>query len=86
MGRVPGARSAGRSIRLGTAGGVVTAPLYSVDALYLGPLRIDDPRVAVMPLEGMEDIDGLLGMDQLSRFDYRIDPADERLLLAHKRD
>ncbi|MCH2097472.1 MAG: aspartyl protease family protein [Pseudomonadales bacterium] len=86
VGRVPGGRSAGRSIRLGTAGGVVSAPLYSVDALYLGPLRIADARIAVMALDGMDDIDGLLGMDQLSRFDYRIDPARERLLLAHKRE
>lgn len=86
LGRVPGARPAGRTIRLGTAGGVVTAPLYELDALWLGPVRVADLRVAVMPLDGLEAVDGLLGMDQLSRFDYRIDPTLGRLQLAHRRD
>jgi predicted aspartyl protease len=86
LGRVPGAEPAGRTIRLGTAGGVVSAPLYRVDALSLGPVKLRDLRVAVMPLEGLEEVDGLLGMDQLSRFDFRIDPSAGRLLLAHRRD
>lgn len=86
LGRIAQAAPAGRTIRLGTAAGIVSAPVYDVSGLRLGPLQVQDLQVAAMSLEGLEGIDGLLGMDQLSRFDFRIDPAAGRLLLAHRRD
>jgi predicted aspartyl protease len=86
LGSAAGARPADRTIRLGTANGVTSAPLWRLDALHLGPVAVEDLRVAALSLEGLEDVDGLLGMDALGRLDYRIDPAAGRLHLAHRRD
>jgi len=80
---VPGAERLANRVRVGTANGVVSASRYRVPGLALGPFRIDAPELVVLDLDGLASgVDGLLGLDLLSRFDYRIDPGDGRLLIA----
>ncbi len=77
-----GAERLPQRIRIGTANGVVSASRYRLPGLLLGPFRIDSPELVVLDLEGLTDVDGLLGLDLLGQFDYRIDPSSGRLLLA----
>ncbi len=80
---VPGAERLTSRIRIGTANGVVSASRYQLPGLTLGPFRIDSPELVVLDLDGLgASVDGLLGLDLLGRFDYRIDPGRGRLLLA----
>lgn len=79
----PGAERLANRVRIGTANGVVSAHRYRLPGLTLGPFRIDAPELVVLDLDGLgSGVDGLLGLDLLSRFDYRIDPGTGRLLLA----
>lgn len=83
----PGAERLPQRVRIGTANGVVSASRYRLPGLSLGPFRIDAPEVVVLDLDGLgRGADGLLGLDLLGRFDYRIEPASGsnpgRLLLA----
>ncbi|TVS18176.1 MAG: hypothetical protein EA417_04325 [Gammaproteobacteria bacterium] len=80
--RAPGAERLPQRVRIGTANGVVSASRYRLPGLTLGPFRIDAPVLVVLDLEGLSGVDGLLGLDLLGRFDYRIDPGSGRLLLA----
>ncbi len=80
--RTPGAERLPQRVRIGTANGVVSASRYRLPGLTLGPFRIDAPELVVLDLEGLAGVDGLLGLDLLGRFDYRIDPGSGRLLLA----
>ncbi len=80
--RVRDAERLSERVRIGTANGVVSAARYRVPSLTLGPFRIDDPELVVLELEGLSGVDGLLGLDLLRQFDYRIDPTSGRLLLA----
>lgn len=80
---VAGAERLANRVRVGTANGVVSASRYRLSGITLGPFRIDAPELVVLDLEGLgAGVDGLLGLDLLSRFDYRIDPGSGRLLLA----
>ncbi len=55
-------------------GGVIDASIVTVDSLQIGPHVIKNCNVAFIPHEGRAvNFDGLLGMDILGRFDYRID-------------
>lgn len=79
----PGAERLPDRVRMGTANGVVSASRYRLPGLTLGPFRIHEPELVVLDLDGLgSGADGLLGLDLLSRFDYRIDPGRGRLLLA----
>jgi len=84
IGAISGARSAGRTVRIGTANGVVQAPLFHIPRLELGPYRVERPRVAVMELDEVRGVDGLLGMESLRGFDYQIDRGAERLRLSRR--
>lgn len=80
---VPGAQRLPDRVRIGTANGVVSASRYQLPGVTLGPFRIDAPELVVLDLDGLgSGVDGLLGLDLLGRFDYRIDPGRGRLLLA----
>lgn len=55
-------------------GGMIDASIVTVDSLQIGPHLIENCTVAFIPHEGRAvNFDGLLGMDVLGRFGYRID-------------
>ena len=65
-----------------TAGGVVEGPVMTVSALSLGKARVRQLSVGVLPVDFPDGIDGLLGMNFLRHFDFRIDQENARLELA----
>jgi len=55
-------------------GGMIDASIVMVDSLQIGPHIIKNCNVAFIPHEGRTvNFDGLLGMDVLGRFGYKID-------------
>lgn len=67
---------------LNTANGLTQAPVYQVKNVSLGDYVLDNVAVVVLPLAYMRDADGLLGMNVLSAFDFRIDQSRAQLLLS----
>ncbi|NTS75514.1 clan AA aspartic protease [Catenovulum sp. SM1970] len=70
-----------QDIRLNTAGGLVSAPIYKVRRFSVSQYQLNDFSIVVMPLENMQS-DGLLGMNFLSRFRFEIDQAKASLYLS----
>lgn len=64
-----------------TAGGQVDAPIYRLKQLFLGGFRIEDIAVVVLPMPDFKAADGLLGMNFLRKFDFKIDQTNETLML-----
>lgn len=72
-----------RRQRLATPGGLVEAPLYQIEALAVGQEIVWDLPIAIAPLETGEGlIDGLIGMDFLGKFDFKIDQDKQELTLS----
>jgi len=64
-----------------TAGGVVEAPVVSLQRLSLGGAAINQLAVGALALDMPEGINGLLGMNFLRHFDFRIDQESRVLHL-----
>lgn len=64
-----------------TAGGQVDAPIYRLKQLFLGGFRLEDIAVVVLPMPDFKAADGLLGMNFLREFDFKIDQKNETLML-----
>lgn len=72
-----------RRQRLVTPGGLVDAPLYQIEALAVGQEIVWDLPIAIVPLDlGEGLIDGLIGMDFLGKFDFKIDQDKQELKLT----
>jgi clan AA aspartic protease (TIGR02281 family) len=56
-----------------TANGVVEAPVLSFDTLSLGTATTSTITVGALPLAMSNEVDGLLGMNFLRHYDFRID-------------
>tara|TARA_R110002073_G_scaffold6938_3_gene40175 strand:- start:1471 stop:2412 length:942 start_codon:yes stop_codon:yes gene_type:complete len=67
-----------------TANGVVSAPVVTVGNLSLGRAKLAQLPVGALPLSMPGDVVGLLGMNFLRHYDFRID-QDNRLLILDKR-
>ncbi len=68
-----------------TAGGVVEAPVMTLPGLSLGSARVRQIAVGVLAADFPEDIDGLLGMNFLRHFEFRIDQQSGELILESPR-
>lgn len=64
-----------------TANGVVSAPVVTVGAVSLGSARIAELPVGALPLSMPGDVVGLLGMNFLRHYDFRIDQNNNTLIL-----
>ena len=71
--------------RINTAGGQVVAPVYKMQTLNIDGHRVNDLAVVVLPLEEFGDAEGLLGMNFLREFDFRIDQNSDQLFLNDRR-
>lgn len=62
-------------------GGMIDASIVTVDSLQIGPHVIENCNVAFIPHEGRAvNFDGLLGMDFLGRFGYRVNLAQQIII------
>lgn len=64
-----------------TAGGTIRAPLVKVATLQLGEHTLHDISAFVLPFSLMDEVDGLLGMNVLQSFDFKIDQQSSTLLI-----
>lgn len=64
-----------------TAGGKVLAPMYQFATLQIDDAIVKNITVVVLSLGEMEHADGLLGMNFLREFEFRLDQKNARLYL-----
>ncbi len=63
-----GATPTGRRVRVRTAAGLIEAPVLELHGFRVGPLELQTLTVLVLDHPLPDGVDGLLGMDVLSRF------------------
>ena len=68
--------------QFGTVSGTARGPVYRVDTLTLGGQSVANMEIAVLELSGLDDIDGLLGMNYLRHFKLYIDQSKSELRLS----
>lgn len=74
-----------KPVLFSTANGVVEAPVVSIEQLALGGVSMGPLSVGALPLSMKHGIDGLLGMNFLKRYDFRIDQDRRELHLKSER-
>ena len=79
----PGFRLLGTQL-FNTANGYTRGDVYRASALALGNERVGAINIAVLELQTMEDIDGLLGMNVLRQFRFEIDQSAEVMYLERR--
>jgi clan AA aspartic protease (TIGR02281 family) len=67
--------------QVNTASGRVTAPLYRFEQLSITHHSVKDIAVLVLPLQQLDNAEGLLGMNFLREFEFFIDQANDALIL-----
>ena len=72
----------GRSSVFQTANGPVRAPVYRLAALTIGDWQVNGLDVGVLDLGRDTGIEGLLGMNFLSHFQFFIDQNESVLMLT----
>ncbi|WP_126454459.1 retropepsin-like aspartic protease [Sulfuriflexus mobilis] len=75
-------KATGRSGVFNTANGPVQAPIYIFDALSVGDWQVNQLEVGILDLGSGSGIDGLLGMNFLSHFQFFIDQNEAQLRLS----
>ncbi len=66
---------------IGTAGGSVMASIYEFRELTLQHVTVKNLPVVVLPMEGISNADGLLGMNFLREFDFKIDQKNALMFI-----
>tara|TARA_R110000868_G_scaffold350091_1_gene611338 strand:- start:88 stop:1248 length:1161 start_codon:yes stop_codon:yes gene_type:complete len=61
------------SFNIGTAGGSIMARMYQFRELTIHHVTVENLPVVILPMQGIENADGLLGMNFLREFDFKID-------------
>ena len=61
-------------------GGLIKTWLLSLNSLSFGPVNFDDKNVLMIDHQGASSSDGLLGMDVLSKLDYKINFRDSHII------
>jgi len=72
----------GRTGIFNTANGQVRAPVYKLDYLSVGGWQVHHLEIGVLDLGGRAEVDGLLGMNFLSHFQFFIDQNEALLRLS----
>ena len=65
-----------------TAGGPIRSPLVRIESMTLGPFKLSNIGVFVMPEDALQQADGLLGMNVLKQFHFQLDQTTAELLLT----
>jgi clan AA aspartic protease (TIGR02281 family) len=75
----------GRQAYFSTANGVVAAPVVALDRLSLGQAGVDHLPVGGLAMGLRPGVDGLLGMNFLRHYEFRIDQSEGVLYLQRRR-
>jgi clan AA aspartic protease (TIGR02281 family) len=75
----------GREAYFSTANGVVAAPVVALDRLSLGQAGVDHLPVGGLTMGMSPGVDGLLGMNFLRHYEFRIDQSEGLLYLQRRR-
>ena len=67
--------------KVNTANGSLMAPMYQFRELQIGTRKVENIAVVVLPMGGLDHANGLLGMNFLREFDFRLDPRKALLYL-----
>jgi len=70
-----------REVEMNTAGGNVTSSVYRFEHFQINGYQVNRIEFAVMDLESMDKADGLLGMNFLKHFAFKIDQQNNQLIL-----
>ena len=73
-----------KPIQLNTASGSVNTILFTVDTFTLGAITFNKHMLASLPMDNIDNFDGLLGVDILGRFDFVIDQDKAELRLRKR--
>ncbi|MBL1259676.1 MAG: retroviral-like aspartic protease family protein [Thiotrichaceae bacterium] len=71
-------------MQMNTANGVTEALLYRIDSLALGVFSVSSINIAVVEHLEINGASGLLGMNFLQHFEFRIDQSDAQLFLKYR--
>jgi clan AA aspartic protease (TIGR02281 family) len=82
--KIPELLNAAKSIEMNTANGRAKGMLVHLKNVGIGPLQLERLEVVLMSLPDFE-YDGLLGMDVLSQFAFKIDQENSTLVLSPKK-
>lgn len=74
--------SGSKQIKLKTAGGSIQAQLISLNSLSVKSEVVQNIEIAVIPLNWLFEMDGLLGMNYLKYFDFMVDQESSILILS----
>ncbi len=66
---------------INTAGGTVMASVYRFNVLSIGHLQVENIAVVVLPFDNLPNAQGLLGMNFLREFEFKIDQKNAQLLI-----
>jgi len=71
-------------MQMNTANGVTEALLYRIDSMALGVFSVSPMDIAVVEHLDINGASGLLGMNFLQHFEFRIDQNDAQLFLKYR--
>ncbi len=71
-------------MQMNTANGVTEALLYRIDSMALGVFAVSSIDIAVVEHLEISGASGLLGMNFLQHFEFRIDQSDAQLFLKYR--
>lgn len=69
------------SYKVTTAGGQFVAPIYQFKRVFMAGFKLENVAIVVLPMEDFSAADGLLGMNLLREFDFKLDQENDLLLL-----
>jgi clan AA aspartic protease (TIGR02281 family) len=66
---------------IGTAGGSIMASMYEFQELSIYHVSVKNLPVVILPMQGIENADGLLGMNFLREIDFKIDQRQSVMVI-----
>jgi clan AA aspartic protease (TIGR02281 family) len=64
-----------------TANGTVRAPMYQFRDLVINHAKVEKISIVVLPMRGLKNANGLLGMNFLREFDFKIDQRQSLMFI-----
>jgi len=66
---------------IGTAGGSIMASMYQFQELSINHVTVQNLPIVVLPIQSIANADGLLGMNFLREFDFKIDQRQAMMFI-----